>query len=419
MSEEEAPSSYSDKWQVSAHLREQAKGNKPDELEAHPHVGMVADSHVRRYLSHLASHYDPELVADMAGVAVEEVPARFEETQLFREVIENEGTETATRALHGGDAQTQSYLVGDAAARSDISGVHAIQDLRDMLIRAAPIVYIFGPPGSGKTNFGVFMAELWQREHHEGQVATNIRTLEEADDWIPTYGRLSSWLDENLKQLPEGGTTMVEDAPPKLFIFDEASSHASGRGKQGAEAGAKLGPLVYKIRKANAGLIIIGHDGKDVHPAVRTLATVVQKKRGERKKATLFEDVRNREGKGMVMDLTAIPETAWTYDHREATSWDWTEAQSEEQAKEDEVRQLAEEIAQEKEEGYVRTLAHRMATSESNDLSESEIGRILGEATRGKPFSQSWVAKWKKRGEEGLEERDRHALSEKRDEGEP
>jgi hypothetical protein len=206
--------------------------------------------------------------------------------------------------------------------------------------------------------------------------------------------------------MDSGGETLRDGAAPRLFVFDEASSHASGRGKVGHEAGAKLGPLVYKIRKANCGLIIIGHDGKDVHPAVRTLATVVQKFRGEVKKAELFEDVQNRQGVGHIMSLRGIPETDYSYDDKEATSWSWETAETPEQADREAVLEEARSMAADMEESHVRRLAHRLDTDPVLDLEQDEIGRAIGMAVDGKPRSQQWVSKWSTRIQREMEDED-------------
>jgi energy-coupling factor transporter ATP-binding protein EcfA2 len=334
----------------------------------------------------MAERYDPQQVARDG----EMLPAQVEDTRLYSMLLGYEATDTLNQAVHNGDSQTQSYFVGDPAARSDISGLAAIEQLRDIVCQMAPIVYIFGEPGSGKTSFSLLLSQLWKRAYPDGELASNIRTWEEADEWLPDYGSLRSWLDEQIDQMEEGGTTRAEDSNRRLFVFDEASSHASGRGSDGYEAGQKLGPLVYKIRKASCGLIIIGHDGKDVHPAVRTLATVVQRYRRELKRATLYEDVQNREGVGQIMELNGVPDTDYHYDDGEATSWSWESEQQRQQERQQEIREAAEDLQDQ----TVREMAARLAQDDSCDLSFREIGEAIGEAHRGEPFAQSWVSKW-------------------------
>jgi hypothetical protein len=267
------------------------------------------------------------------------------------------------------------------------------RELEEIIGRAAPIIYIYGEPGSGKTNIGLLLSQLWKREHPNGVIGSNIRTWEECDKWIPRHPALEEWLEEPLESISGGGTARKEGAKHRLFVFDEASSHASGRGKQGYEAGKLLGPLIYKIRKSRAGLIIIGHDGRDVHPSVRTLATVIERNRGELKKATVWEDVKNREGQGKIMEISGIPETDYRYDDSEATSWSWGTQEEDEGVDMDRVEDMAEELAEEE----IKKLGGKLAAIDWIDLSQEEIGRALGQAYRGESYHQNTVSGWKRK----------------------
>jgi len=378
----------------SAVAREHSRQNLEDrDPEEYPHAGVVGSHRVRRLLDALTDYYDPEVAArTVEGTDPEQLPPRIEDTRLYEMLIGREATETLTRSIHNGDEQTQSYFAGAPDQTRDVSGLGAITELEEHVGRSAPIIYIFGEPGSGKTNFGLLLSQLWMREHPEGEIGSNIRTWQECDRWIPRYPELDEWLGENLEEMDSGGTTQAEDANHRLFVFDEASSHASGRGKQGYEAGKLLGPLIYKIRKTRAGLIIIGHDGRDVHPAVRTLATVVERNRGEVKKATLWEDVKDREGRGKIMDLSGIPETDYRYDDGEATSWSWDTEEEDEGVDIERVESMAEDMA----EREVKKLGARLAAEDWIELTQEEIGRALGEAYRGEPFHQNTVSGWKR-----------------------
>jgi len=373
-----------EKWMAAAEAREYARGNKPnDPDDVLPHVGLVEDAETRRLLNHLAECYDPTLS--------ESLPARVEDTRLYQKILQRAATNTVSRAVNNGDVQTQSFLVGDPAAQSDVSGIKAISKLRDLVAEAAPLFYLFGAPGGGKTNFALLLAQLWKQERSGGVLVSNIRTWQEADVWVRNYGELKAVLDGNLKDLPEGGITQVEDAEDILIVFDEASSHASGRGEMGAEAGEKLAPLVYKVRKSRAGLVIVGHDGKDVHPAVRTLAYAVEKPRDRQKRATIYEDVRDRRGIGEILSLSGVPVTDYTYDDKEATSWSWDAEEGEtETFGREEVEDLAADMVEEE----VRRLAASMKESDRVPLTREEIGRALGVGYRGEPFTESWVDKW-------------------------
>jgi hypothetical protein len=308
---------------TAAQAREYASGylrRKPRDIW--PHAGVVETPQVRRALSVLEAHYSPE-----RAEPDEPMPARLEDTKLARMVVRNEGTETFSRALEHGDMATAKYFTGDSNQRADISGMQAISKLKSMVAKPATLIYIWAPPGSGKTDFSLLLAQLWSQAHPNGQVASNIRTLKDSDEWIHRFGHLKEWMREDEQAVLEGGGRR------KLMVFDEASSHASGRGKVGAEAAAKLGPMVYKIRKFGGSLIIIGHDGRDVHPMVREMATCINKT--DLKTASVFESVKNRKGEGHIMDLEGIPPTDWRYNDKEATSWSWSEYATDEDEQED------------------------------------------------------------------------------------
>jgi energy-coupling factor transporter ATP-binding protein EcfA2 len=394
----------------SAAAREHSKGRinarPPEEFE---HAGLTGDDRVRHLLSAIADHYDPELVAEIARenggehVRIEDNPPHAKQTRLYQQLIGREATETLTRAVHLSNESTVSYVTGSPQTTSDISGLRATQTLKNVAFDSAPILYLYGKPGSGKTNMALLLSELWQQENPDGELGSNIRSWRECDEWIPRYPALKSWLDEQTTGIEGGGITRREDANPRLFVFDEASSHASGRGKDGHEAGKKLGPLVYKIRKANAGLIIIGHDGRDVHPAVRTLAVVIERYRREFKRATLWEDVENRQGKGLIAELDGVPETSYTYDDGEATYWSWDHSGPDDHGRdvEEEIEERAAEKAEERIKTEARRMAALMATDPDVDMINAEIGQLIGEWYRGESLSGTWVTKWKNRFEDG------------------
>lgn len=386
----------------SAAAREHSRGKiDAAQPEEYSHSGLVTDVELRGLLSALHRWYSPQAAAEMVAdegerARPEDMPEQVEDTRLYQQILRTETTETASRAVETGDEITLSYLTGQPDMRTDISGLSAINALENQMMSSAPIQYVFGPPGSGKTNYALLMAEIWRKQHDSGEIASNIRTWKEKDRWIPNYPALEEWLDEQIEEIEGGGIKQRDDAKRRLFVFDEASSHASGTGKQGYEVKTKLAPMLFKIRKANAGLIIIGHDGKDVAPSVRTLAICVERKREEVKRATLWEDVRDRQGHGKILSLDGIPETSMTYDDTEATSWTWGSGDVEDD-NQDEIRQLAADMTQRE----VRKLAAVLNTDDRVELSQEDIGQIVGEAYRGDGYGQSWVSKWTTKYENG------------------
>lgn len=384
-----------------AAAREHARGARGvDEPDENEHGPLVGTSSVRALLSSMVEHYDPEVVVDVVDdpeLDVEDLPATVEDTELYQDILARESTETISRAVYEDREGVLSYSAGNPEQQNDISGLSAIRELEKIVGRQAPIIYLYGPPGSGKTNLSMLLTQLWKAENPEGLIGSNIRTWEEADEWIPKFSTLENWLGQNTRELDEGGITQTDAADPLMFVFDEASSHASGRGKEGYEAGKMLGPLVYKIRKSNAGLIIIGHDGRDVHPAVRELSTVIKRERGKLKHAEIYESVRNREGIDLITELDSIPETDYHYDDKEATSWSFDTPEQDQQERKKEIESAAREISKER----ARRLAAGL-TEQSNGLDQTDIGEAIGHAVRGKPFTQAWVSKSRRKYEDEL-----------------
>jgi energy-coupling factor transporter ATP-binding protein EcfA2 len=268
-----------------------------------------------------------------------------------------------------------------------VSGIKAIQQIEGVMDKEAPIVYLAGEPGSGKTNFALLLAQIWsriqERESRSYQLASNIRTWEEQDDWIERFSRLEEWATEYVEDLPDGGSTLRDGAPRKLYIFDEASSHAMGIGEQGYQTAMLLGPLVKKIRKGNAGLIIIGHDGKDVAPAVRVLATFVRRYVENKKRATLYRNIRNRQGEDKIVDVSGVPVTDFSYDDKEATRFVWDLDGD----LDDEVLDAAADLAEDAIEDDRRRVAAQLYLNDSLDASQTDIARAMGD------YSQSWVSR--------------------------
>jgi hypothetical protein len=367
-----------DEMPAAAHLREAVRGHKPEQVEADAHVGLADDETVRRLLSHLAAHYDPR-------AADREMPADVTETRLWQMLVSKESTETLTRAIRDGRLDQLSYAVGDPGARADVSGLKAIESIEQILDREAPILYIYGEPGSGKTNISLLLAQVWvrlqERRGLDYELASNIRTLSAQDAWIETYSALEAWAKEHVEALPEGGETLADDAPRKLYIFDEASSHALGSGEQGYQTGQLLGPLVKTIRKGNCGLIIIGHDGKDVHPAVRELCKVCQRYVENQKRATFYHTIRNRSPEDKIVDVHGVPQTDYQYDDKEDTRFRWDAGDGDDAAL-DAARDLAADMVQQEK----RRIAAEMYLSDTLDAKQGDIGKAFG-------HDQSWVSR--------------------------
>lgn len=110
-----------------------------------------------------------------------------------------------------------------------------------------------------------------------------------------------------------------EDVEPIVMIIDEAAQIFTGSGSDQQKA-KHLAKLLKLARKANANMLLIGQDGKDIGPSLRTLCTAFVHKESQ-KKAAFYHDVVDRKGVGKIMGLSGVPATSFedwsTYDEGE------------------------------------------------------------------------------------------------------
>ena len=374
----------SDDLYTPAQYREWQEGHGQRDADAHRHTALVRDERLSRYLSVIEMHYDPT-----AAAKPKEMPGQAKDLAEVRETVAMEATEAGRQAMEHGDMQSLKHQTGDMDHQADISGIKAIDALRDQMTGPAPMFYIWAEPGTGKSNFSCLIGQLWQgQQPSDAIVASNIRSLDETDywssegevvdpvtvvdddgdpvdadprdGWIANYGELNEWLKQD-------GNPRENEQRPKLFIFDEASSNAGGGGSDGYETKKKMGPLAYKIRKYGGSLVVIGHDGKDVHPLIRELGTAIHKH--SLKEATFYEDVKNRDGQREIMSIAGIPETDWSYDDKEPTTWSWSD-----ENQDDDDDDLT---------------AKDMATVTA--IRCKEQGMTGGEVSKFLPYSRAWV----------------------------
>jgi hypothetical protein len=179
--------------------------------------------------------------------------------------------------------------------------------------------------GNGKTDFALLLSELWRDEReargYDVDLASNISTWEGAET-VEEYDELTDWMGE-------GGE--VGDSR-RLFVFDEASSHASGYASDAQDARENLGKLVNLMRKHGTSMMIIGHTGKDVHPDVLRKSTHIIRKTAL-KEAEIYRretEVGGEMVSSLDLDLDGIPPTGEVFDHLEASTWSWGESAEDE-----------------------------------------------------------------------------------------
>ena len=309
--------SNSGEWAASESKDWKDGRHRRDNTHVYPHAGEVPDPRTRRHLSALTSVY--ERIAQKGYLRVGATdPDTFADTDEYRTIMGHHATEGFSSAISQGDAAGVRHYVGSQESTPDISGYRAIQCIEDLIIGDASMLYIYGHMGNGKSMFASLIAEIWKRQMPgSAQVAANSRTIDGATG-ITTWPALNDWMIES------ESTILAGEATRKLFIFDEASSQASGRGRDGYDAGTKLATMCYKIRKYGGSLIIIGHDGKDVHPAVREMCTAFHKT--GKKTGQFYREVKNRKGRDPItqpLEGIPLPDKEWQPNTYDLADWAW------------------------------------------------------------------------------------------------
>lgn len=306
---------------------------------------------------------------------VDGMPYRFEETGLGKKLRKNEATKTATKAVDEGNISQMKFVSGKQTYNIDATSLHALIALRDRISQPAYVQYLFGHMGNGKTDFATLEGELAKRELGY-EIGSNIKSLKEKDEYIKTYGDLLRWLADG--QEVESIDEIIEkeiDVTNKLFIFDEASSHASGYADDAYETQKKLGVMVKKMRKVQARVIVIGHTGKDIHPDIRRLAECA-KKVGKKTIEFYNTVTENGEGKGYKDSISGIPKTNWdSYDTNEITSWDWSEIPADVQEETNEKLKGSEESTERRNINIVTALVE----NQHPEIEPNEKGEITGQ----------------------------------------
>lgn len=353
-----------DSWAFSE-SRDWLEGRHSNESQLPPHPGEIADPRARRTLTAMYQAYER---AAREG-RVRSGPSNLTESSEWAELREFFGAEALAESVSEGKPSRIRHMVGSREDEPDMSGIRTLETLMEIITQPAAMFYIYGRPGSGKTMFACLKAELWKREHPNGLVASNVRTLDRAN-WINSWPDLDDWMREPEK------TVLAGDQTPKLYLLDEGSSVASGRGSQGYEAATKLARLVYKIRKHGGNLIIVGHDGKDIAPSVRELCTIVHKL-GE-KRVRYYADVRNREGQNpKTPELRGIPmpDQSWRPNSYDVAEFYWSDPGDREDPE-------PEETARE-------SAIYTVIRGKEDGLTNREIAQFI-------PYSQGWVGeRWR------------------------
>lgn len=304
-------------------LREYGRGVMDvDHSDVHPVAGLIKDDEVRNTLVWMAENYDHTDHPDL--------PRDFWDTGLARRAIRKHATKTATKAIEEGNATQAAYLTGLPSYRSDVSGLHAINQLTDWLVHSeqCKLIYLAALMGRGKTDLSLTLLEVVYDHYTRLERSTDaeIPTVEFATNFhAETPREVDAEIREihhyeELLEWAERGSSDDE----RWFIFDEASTELTAQsGSNSQKVAETMGPFVKKMRKMGINMVVIGHDSGDVHVAIRSLADYVDKV--GLKTASFYSGVNKREGVGHLFDLEGIPETSWTFDTDDTADWCWCE----------------------------------------------------------------------------------------------
>jgi len=309
------------------------------------HAGEVNRQSTRRFLTALENAYQR---AARLGWIDSDWPEDVKDTDLYRSIRRNQDTEAFDNRVSEGDYAQLRAHTGSQRDEVDVSGWRDIERIREVVTERHLRLYIYGEPGNGKTRAGCLVARHWLEEMQENTassdldpvILTNIRSLAAQQDsciWVSNWPELQEMMSTEMDDI------LNETTRPFLFLFDEASSQAAGRGKKGHEASTKLATLVYKIRKYGGAIVSIGHDGKDLHPAVRELCIALEKT--DKKVARFYRSVKNRSGVDPITpEITGWPDSMWTPNDKDPAPWSWSDPETGESAENDGHIQSEEEF---------------------------------------------------------------------------
>jgi len=294
------------------------------------HVGLIDDEKTTDLMSYLANNWN------QIQKQHKELPGEFRESKLAKMVIKKQATTLLSRAVKEGNISLMKRIAGKSVKTRDVSGIKTLKRIESKLGQPAYVCYIFGHMGNGKTDYALLLAELWKSLGNTKNrlLGSNIRSWKQKDQLIEEYNDLEEWIKGEGK---------------KLFVFDEASSHASGYSGDANKTRNNLGKLLKKFRKYNSSLIIIGHTGKDVHPDIRRVANDKIEKTSK-KEAIYWKDIKDGEGQKKEFKIKNIPPTNYSYDTQEVTEWSWSQEKEsdfeEKKTRQDQAQEIVREIKQ-------------------------------------------------------------------------
>ena len=126
--------------------------------------------------------------------------------------------------------------------------------LAELFTKPAPIVFITGRFGYGKTDFALYIADRLLDMGLVKEVGTNIKVFDDRFKRITNLYHLKNWLRGSKSK--------------KLFILDEAGIHLDVRNPLG-KLNREIRHLGFLLRKFRAKLILVSQRAKDIESTFR------------------------------------------------------------------------------------------------------------------------------------------------------
>ncbi|WP_256412385.1 hypothetical protein [Halorubrum rubrum] len=236
-------------------------------------------------------------------------------SELLSLVDRTQQSRQASRAIHSGNSQLLSHLVGITEQDLDASALRLPLRLDDLMTNNDATAFIGGAgnPNTGKTNLMALLAELRSATVDDLLVISNSRTWARTDLVVTSAHDLAVACIEHRDR-------------PKFVFIDEGSTHFDARTKS-YEVAAQFSPLAKRMAKVNVDVFgTVFHTGKDCHPELKRLFTTAYFKHSK-KEVDFFADWPADADKptdqlfgGTVENLEPA---AVEPDPNDAAPWDW------------------------------------------------------------------------------------------------
>lgn len=315
----------------------------------------------------------------------------FDQTNWAESRIERYQTKTAQRAVRDADLSTMDHMIGKPSYSNDASGLHTVRQFEDFLTGDAQTrpIYLAATMGSGKTDFALSGLEVVEWHYRRArETAKQIDGLDPSEvpepefaanfDVTPSVDGVEVEHVDNFDDLiadETGDGWIPQDASSddvRWLIFDEASTELTAQSGANAQDVAEvMAPFVKKMRKIGVMLIVIGHDRKDVHPAIRSMAQFIDK-RGL-KRASVYRGIKQRRPVGHMFDLDGIPATTWDFDTDDLAEWSWGSALDDGDGALDDERMSRTEIKE-------RLAVRAAALYQDSDMSQKQAAKAMSGA---------------------------------------